>query len=204
MTAAQKGQAHSAISGQALIEILVALTVMVLVATAFVTLGVVTVRNSSFSQNKTRATQLAQEGIEAVITIRDQNAPGAILNNGTYDQWVKLFNQGTTCSPPDPNDPTYQCPDTDYFLRETPCLLSSPGDPTPKPQRCIERSATGAQLSATNDIFRRKIRITDTADPSEATTVRAVNVFVWWTDSQGLHKAVVTRKVHKNRLGDLM
>lgn len=168
--------------GQALLEILVALAIGVIIATAFVTLGVVSVRNSSFSRNQVSATKLAQEGIEAMISIRDQDTVGAVLGNGSNDQWSKLVvnsSFGLSCLP----DPTQTC-SGDFQLSA--CTLGS------IPQRCISKTSTPEVI---NTIFSRKIQITDAG-----TNVKNVTAIVWWSDGQGLHKSVLSRKLQKEKL----
>lgn len=183
--------------GQALLEILIALVIGIIVATAFVTLGVVSVRNSRFSTNQTTATKLAQEGMEAIVTIRDQNTSGAVIGIGGNQRWADLYNPPSlTCSPPD--DPTVSCLLTDFILQEAPCTPG--GLPTPTPQRCIEKNASPPVLNRPNDIFKRKIRITETGVAGEETEIKNVTVFVYWTDPTGLHKSVLSRKINKQRL----
>lgn len=187
-------------SGQLLLEILLALMIGVIMATAFVTLGTFSVRNSRFSTNQSIATKLAQEGIEAVITIRDQNSPAALLNNAGNDQWTELFQVGIVSSCVDESDLTKDCYDF-YLIDNTSCI---PGLPS---QRCLDRKAlpyTDAswQVTGTNGVFSRKIRITETGIAGEETKIKNVTVFVWWIDSNGLHKSSLTRKISKNKLGN--
>lgn len=182
--------------GQLLLEMILALAIGMIIATAFVTLGTFSVRNSRFSANQAVATKLAQEVMEAIITIRDQNTVGAILNNGSDDQWSKLYGTAMNCSTPD--DPQASCADTDFILQETPCSL---GSPTTIAQRCIEKNSSGDVLSAPNDIFTRKVRIMN--PPGGGLTVKDVTVFVWWTDPQGLHKSSLSRKISKEKLQSL-
>ena len=201
----------SKVRGQALIEILVALAIVVIVATAFVTLAVSSLRNSAFSKNQAIATQLATEGIEAVITIRDQNTVGAIQNNSLNDQWSKLYQLGVVspnCQGSTASDLTATC--YDFYLVEStspPGCLSTPPAPTPTParQRCLQRqpapySDPSWQVTSNNRFFSRKIRITETGVAGEETKIKNVTVFVWWTDSQGLHRSILTRKVHRDKL----
>jgi len=163
--------------GQALLEILVALAIGVIIATAFVTLGVVSVRNSSFSKNQVNATKFAQEGIEAMISIRDQDTVGAVIGNGSDNQWSKLVVNSSFGSCSGSTDPLVAC-SGDFGL----CFLGS--------EHCINKN-----IVETIGLFQRKIRITD-----DVLNVKNVTVIVWWSDGQGLHKSVLSRKLQKEKL----
>lgn len=175
---------------------LVALAIGVIIASAFVSLGALSVRNSTFSSNQARATQLATEGIEAMISIRDQNTQGAIQGMGATDQWIKLYQSPSplgTCTQPGNLD----APDcTDFTLIN--CSL-------PIAQRCIQKNAATStdpswRLSGANAQFARKIRIIETGVAAEATSIKNVTVFVWWTDASGRHESVLSRKLYRDRL----
>ncbi len=59
--------------GQSLIEVLIALSVVVLVLLALIAVTTVSVRNSTFAKNQSLATKHAQETIEKIRKYRDQN-----------------------------------------------------------------------------------------------------------------------------------
>lgn len=61
--------------GQALLEIVVAITLIVVVASGIAVVTVNSLKNSSFSQNQTQATKYAQEALERVKAIRARNCP---------------------------------------------------------------------------------------------------------------------------------
>ena len=176
--------------GQSLLEVIFALAIGIIIATAFVSLGAVSVRNSRVATDQVTATKFAQEGMEAVITIRDQNSQWAILNNGANNQWSKL-QSFLACAQPD--NPAINC-DGDFLLQETTCTPESVGTPTP--QRCITKSSGPWTLASPNQQYSRKIRISD----SGTTNVKNVTVFVWWTDSNGLHKSTLSRSFYKEKL----
>lgn len=195
-------------NGQALIEVLVALTIGVIIAGAFVSLGALSVRNSTFSSNQARATRLAEEGIEATITIRDQNTATAIRSFSTVDQWIELFDTSVNLSCPAVSDEgrlTVSC-NGDFLLEIAPCTINT------VQQRCIERNATAYtdpswRLATPNTQFSRKIRITNTdadgdgvIEPEEITSVKNVTVFVWWNDASGRHESVLSRKLYRDKL----
>lgn len=167
--------------GQTLLEVVVALAIGIVVVTGFVSLAVVSVRNSQFSTNKATATNLAEEGIEAMITIRDLNTTGAI-SGAASNNWQGLV--GSTLGGPCPSDPTQACPNNDFRLSD--CTFNS------IPQHCITRPYSPETI---NTIFTRKVQITDSG-----TNVKNITVVVWWTDSSGQHTSVLSRKLHKDKL----
>lgn len=61
------------LSGQSLVEVMVAVAILVLVLTALVLGTTLAIRNANFAQNQARATKYTQEGIERVRAYRDQN-----------------------------------------------------------------------------------------------------------------------------------
>lgn len=184
-------------SGQTLIELLAALAIGILLITGFVSLGVTALRNSTSSSDQVTATKYAQEGIEAMITIRDQNSPcnGATcaIQNFSVSQWQDLFTTSMTCT--SPSDLTTSCAN-DFVLLTSTCSLGNPLTA----QRCIQRNASSYNTSSWqigSTKFYRKIRITDALG---VTNVKDVTVFVWWTDAIGLHKSVLSRKLSKDKL----
>ncbi len=59
--------------GQTLIEVLVALATSVVIASAIITLAIYSLNNTQFSKAQSLATQYAQEGMEIVRSIRDDD-----------------------------------------------------------------------------------------------------------------------------------
>ena len=60
-------------NGQSLFEVLIALTVMVLVIVAIVSLSTTSIRNTDYSKNKSSANQYAQEAVEWLRQRRDED-----------------------------------------------------------------------------------------------------------------------------------
>jgi len=60
-------------SGQSLIELVAALTIIMIVLLALAGAGLMSIRNSDLAKNKALATKYAQEGMEKVRAYRDQN-----------------------------------------------------------------------------------------------------------------------------------
>lgn len=73
---------HS-LSGQSLVEVVVALGVVVALAMALITASLVTQRASRTAQSSTQATKLVQQNIERLRVFRDRNGFDQ-LANGTY------------------------------------------------------------------------------------------------------------------------
>lgn len=88
--------------GQSLVEAIAAVAMMVLVVTALVGLAVGALRTATVSRNRSRAVSYAQEGIERVRALRDQN-PG---------NWVAFASDCESpglASLPSPFDRTIDC-----------------------------------------------------------------------------------------------
>jgi len=86
---------HVAKSGQSLIEAVVAIGITLLVITGLVVLAVGAVRSATLSRNRSLAVQYAQEGMEALRSIRDRNfsdLPTGGINRlvWTGTQWSTL------------------------------------------------------------------------------------------------------------------
>lgn len=59
--------------GQSLVEVMVAVAILVLVATGLIFGITVAINNANFAKNQARATKYAQEGMEKIRAHRDQN-----------------------------------------------------------------------------------------------------------------------------------
>lgn len=62
-------------SGQAILEIIIVSGLAIAIITAITITTLTGLRNSQFSQNQAQATKLAQEGLEAVRVIKENNCP---------------------------------------------------------------------------------------------------------------------------------
>src|SRR3989338_1492953 len=103
------------ISGQTIIELLVALTLIVLFLTGVIVIQLYSVRNVQFSQNKSAATRLAEQQFERARVIRDSSGmdsldiclfgcfinamltPVPITPTGTYGQLLVMESPATEC-----------------------------------------------------------------------------------------------------------
>lgn len=80
--------------GQSIIEATVSVAVVALILVTLVSAVTVSIRNATFSKNKSLATKYVNEGLEAVRSIRDRNWDELTAGIGTYG----LKNNGTIWS----------------------------------------------------------------------------------------------------------
>lgn len=67
--------------GQSLLEITLTLGIAALVISAIAITTIIGLQNSEYSQNQIQATKLAQEGLEAIRSMRDNDTPVTYLIN---------------------------------------------------------------------------------------------------------------------------
>jgi type II secretory pathway component PulJ len=164
------------IKGQSLLELVIALTLLIVIVT-LVTLATANgLKNSQFSKNQIQATKLAQEGIERVRSIRDRNytvcgRPG----NSSQVNFSSMWTQQCPVSPPG------QC--IYVFNNSNSCLgtvitdpfwLNYPANP-----------ATTEQLTVNGFNFQRQLLMID----SGSVNAKEVRVTVSWKDTSGTHKS---------------
>lgn len=163
--------------GQLLIEVLVALALAIVVATAFVSLGAVAIKNSQASKNQANATQLAQEGIEKLIELRD-----ASNGNDTWTTWFNAFASFPVntqlCTS---TNPLAYCA-YDYKIDLSPC-----GSPT----TCEPVSASGGTVT-----YQRKVRV---VQMGQSANLLDIMVFVYWTDASGTHSSQLERLIGRDK-----
>lgn len=82
--------------GQTLVEVVVALGVAVLVIIALVAATTTSVRNAQFAKNQSLATKYAQEGMEKVRALRDQNPTTFWSKTGTETETLGIFTRKIT------------------------------------------------------------------------------------------------------------
>lgn len=66
--------------GQTLIEVLAGLSLILIVVTALIGMGVVALKTSTAARNRTVAAKLANEGMEIARSVRDQSGLAAVVN----------------------------------------------------------------------------------------------------------------------------
>jgi Tfp pilus assembly protein PilV len=89
-----------ALAGQSLVEVLAAIAITSVVVVALLGLGSVAVRSATASRNRASATSYAQEGIEAVRSIRDRSFSALPSAGGSLYRLSKIngswfFTSGT-------------------------------------------------------------------------------------------------------------
>ncbi len=149
------------IAGQSLVEVLVGMATAVLIVGAMTVATISALQNAQFGKNENLATNYAQQGIEIVRNLRDQNYNDFNKLNGTYCL-------AKTC---DKIDPTYTGPGTD------PC----------GPQTILCQQNVGGENA---DIFVRQVTITrddatcqDSVTPIPGKEVK-VSANVSWYDTK--------------------
>lgn len=147
-------------AGQTLVEVLVAITVVVIVLGAFAIATIVSIRNAQFSQNQAQATKLAQEGIDKIKLGRSKDVN--VFYSG--DPTPKPFSQFLA----DDN----KCSSICYFSMNNTLEL-------------IEVTSVGVDGSLTDATFKRFIQVIRTAEASE----KKFTVIVSWTDTSGSHES---------------
>lgn len=102
------------VRGQTMIEVLVALGAAVIIISSITVAVITSVNNTSFSTNQNKATQLAQEGLDAARELRDSDYTQFVK----YDELTKCLGEDKIIPPPD--DTTDSCsdrPNVGQFVR---------------------------------------------------------------------------------------
>ncbi|NIT04034.1 hypothetical protein GTO10_03850 [Candidatus Saccharibacteria bacterium] len=71
-------------SGQSLVEAVVALGIALVVITGLVALAVIAVKTATLTRNRSLAVQYAQEGLEALRSVRDRDFTSLPTSGGPY------------------------------------------------------------------------------------------------------------------------
>lgn len=148
--------------GYSLVEVLVAITVLLIALVGPLTIAQAGLKRAANSREQTMATFLAQEGLEAVVKLREDNALSAYPSfNNLNSVWSSLTALTGDCTASNScgvligNDGTitdssfYNCNATNCLMRYT------PGDRVPYRQNVSTGTATNydrrIQLDVTND-----------------------------------------------------
>lgn len=156
-------------SGQSLLEVIIALGIAVAIIISFTSATINAVRNAQFAKNQNQATKLAQETIEIIRTIRDQDklvtatAPWSSLWTTNMNS-LQISGYRGTC----------------YLLNKTNFTMS----PILGADSC-----NNSNDEIVEDIFKRKINITD---DGTILTKKTISVKISWFDNKGTHSADVT------------
>lgn len=160
--------------GQSLIEVLVVLVLAAMMIVALITIVLVSLKNAQFAQNQTKATKLAQDTIDNIRILRDNNQNKSLLpNDSCFDQ---LWNTGST---------DFGCGGGDDCYYGLVTFL----DP---PLLRLRREALAFKENL-GDGFLRQIKVTqdDVSNPDDGLSPGEVKLVVEisWTDSTGEHKS---------------
>jgi hypothetical protein len=190
--------------GQTLLEVAMALGIALIIISALTIVTLEGLKNSQFSQNQTQATQLAQEGLEKVKSMRDRDY--SINVGGASYAWSTYFQ--SPAYPSAPGACGTSASGCKFSLgvfsgtigsgSGTNCAISSTGAPDPTKPTCLLFNGTPEKL--VNNHFIRTINIYDcrggldltcpTSDPANSNLgYKKVFVTVSWTDSSGIHNS---------------
>lgn len=156
--------------GQTLIEMIVVISVGVLVVGGLVFTTISSLRNANFAKNAVQVTKLAQEGLERVRSIRDQDG-----NIGTFT-YIRDGNQYTATKFSD----LYQAP---MYANCNPCNFS------------LNLPQNGLIFNSPPEVkagFTRKVQITDVSSGQSWQSEKNITVIVSWTDPTGPHESKLT------------
>lgn len=161
-------------NGQSLVEVVIALGIAVIIVIAFTNATITSVRNSQYSKNQNLATKYAQESIELIRAIRDQNTVGSVSGD-SINTWGDLWGMNLKNRNPTPSGYTGYC----FSLNKTELTIAT---------RLTCTDDTDENLDGTN-LFYRKINVTD---DGIVLTKKQINVKVYWSDNRGQHKTEVS------------
>jgi len=91
-------------SGQSLVEVLVALSLVVIIILGLVRVTITSVRNASFAKDQRVATKYAQEGLENARHLKEEDTAVFWAKSGTETDEINKFTREITYTP-DPGQP---------------------------------------------------------------------------------------------------
>lgn len=164
-------------AGQTLIELVISIALMLIIITGVTVLTVKGLQNSQFSRNQVQATKLAQEGIEKMRTIRD--------NNFTVCGWATSIN---TVAPNGLWSADCSGSGCRYLIQEVASTCGSTSTSSLWINLAPNNSAVESK-TVSGVTFKRVVTVTNGTDLTGAlnTSVKNINVTVFWTDSAGPH-----------------
>jgi len=86
-------------SGQSLVEVLVALSLVVIIILGLVRVTITSVRNASFSKDQRTATKYAQEGLENARYLKEEDPALFWSKSGLESEEIGRFTRETTYTP---------------------------------------------------------------------------------------------------------
>jgi Tfp pilus assembly protein PilV len=165
--------------GQSLIDIVVSLGLLVVIITALSIATINGLRNSQFSRNQTQATKLAQDTMEKIRLIKNNNY-GVCINNvtpcGTWnDLWNTTLGRVST-----------SCVDCKFKLDTAGCTIVGA---SLRPL-CLSESSAAVTISG---IFSQEIFLEDEyVGQNKLPGQLRATVQVSWTDTSGPHESVLS------------
>jgi Tfp pilus assembly protein PilV len=171
--------------GQSLVEVVIALGIAVIIVIAFTNATITSVRNSQFSKNQNLSTKYAQESLELIRAVRDQNTSASVTDGGSLSTWgdlwgIDLYDTSATGV----TGMTGYC----FNLDKSTLHLTKRTFVNP----CADKDASGVVQDENLDglnLFYRKINITNADNDKNK---KQINVRVYWSDSRGQHNTDVT------------
>ncbi|MDD2823304.1 MAG: prepilin-type N-terminal cleavage/methylation domain-containing protein [Candidatus Daviesbacteria bacterium] len=159
-------------SGQSLIEVLVVGVVSAIMIIALIAIILNSLKNAQFAQNQTQATKYAQDTIDRIRILRDNNKESTINDDGTYYCFNKLWG-GV-------GDPLY-CGAGGY------CYYSLNNTGT-----VLNKVTLASSVVSLTGSFLRQIKVTQPF-PNEV----AVTAIISWSDSSGDHNSTLETIITK-------
>lgn len=159
--------------GQTLLELIIALGLLIIIATAITVSTSSGLKNSLFSSNQAQATKYAQEGLEKVKLIKTRNSPICLKPPASPAciNWSDLW-------PDPPYLPITMSLSDNPFIFETNPAVCGAGITL-----CLKYSATPEKIDAN---FSRQIFVLDVLDSA---IQKKIIARVTWTDSSGPHNS---------------
>lgn len=169
--------------GQTLLEITISLGVAVVVVTALTIVTISGLRNSQFAQNQATATKLAQDWLEQVRSMRDQNATVCDPIRGVYN-WNDLVTGLYSSSPWNNNCGSSAC----YYVVRTNPPTGCTGNPNTTTATLL--IPVTQNTPDTQGSFTRIVSIQNYGIPPDPRQKKVTST-VSWNDFSGPHSSIL-------------
>lgn len=171
-----------------LIEGIFITSIVFIVLGNFLYLNANSEKNNTIPNNHVRATQIVQKSIQSILAIQSNKTEKLIQINNQLYSWEELFNQ-TFLACDNPQDPKTTC--SDFIITTCPSEIAT------LTKKCLMYNDSFLikspwQLEKDITQYSQKIRIYDYEK-----NIKKITVIVWWNDSLGLHKSVISREFKK-------
>lgn len=174
--------------GQSLMEVIVAATVGILVASTLTFATIFSLRNANFAKNSAQATKLAQEGIEMMRSLRDRDT--TISTDIVYplasparniDKFSELFSVNLSHE---------KC---NTVSGDAPCYFKLNIDTQKNVILVKGKSDEYEQVGS----FQRQVAIGDQISPDTTDAQKIVTVTIIWNDPAGSHESKLSTVLRK-------